>query len=151
MATDNNVVVINGRLVASMETKTTPNGGYIGSFTIAVNRDKKHGDAWESVPSFFDCDIYGATVKNLQSYLYKGKQVSILGHLEQDRWEKNGQKFSRVKIKVENLQLIGSKPGSSTGSQAQTEEAPVYNTASEDTYGSGQDIQPAGWQQDIPF
>lgn len=145
MATDNNAVILNGRLVASMETKTTPNGGYIGSFTIAVNRDKKHKDKWESVPSFFDCDIYGSTVKNLQSYLYKGKQVSILGHLEQDRWEKNGQKFSRVKIKVDNLQLIGGKPGQTT-TEYKADPDPIETMETANAGSWDQDIS-----SDLPF
>ena len=32
-----------------------------------------------------------------QGYAYaKGKQILVDGHLKQDRWEKDGQKFSRV-------------------------------------------------------
>ena len=33
--------------------------------------------------------------------------ILIAGHLKQDRWEKDGQKFSRIKIEVEEVQLLG--------------------------------------------
>ena len=112
MATDINEVVLCGRLVASMETRTTPSGYMIGSFTMAVNRSRKNKDGnWEDKASFIDCTLYGQSVKNLQPYLFKGKQVCISGYLDQDRWEKDGQKFSRIKVAVENIQLVGGKPG----------------------------------------
>lgn len=37
----------------------------------------------------------------------KGKQVSIRGYLKQERWEKDGQKQSRVVINCEEIELLG--------------------------------------------
>lgn len=57
--------------------------------------------------------------ENLKPYLTKGKMILIAGHLKQDRWEKDGQKFSRIKIEVEEVQLLGGNssenPNSSNG------------------------------------
>jgi single-strand DNA-binding protein len=39
--------------------------------------------------------------------LTKGKQVAIEGRLNQERWEKDGQKHSRVKIIATSIQLLG--------------------------------------------
>ena len=33
--------------------------------------------------------------------------ILIAGRLKQDRWEKDEQKFSRIKIEVEEVQLLG--------------------------------------------
>lgn len=113
MATDTNTVVLCGRLVASMGLLRTQSGYPIGSFTIAVNRGKKNkNDQWEDKASYIDCSIFGNTAQNLSPYLVKGKQVCVQGYLEQDSWEKEGQKFSRIRVVVTNLQLIG---GSSAG------------------------------------
>ena len=126
MAQDTNVVVLVGRLAASMEVRHTQSAYPIGSFTIAVNRSKKSASGtWEDKASFFDCDLYGNIVTGLQEYLVKGKQVSVTGFLEQDRWEKEGQRFSRVKVVVRNIQLVGSKGQKSGGSIApESDEVP---------------------------
>lgn len=126
MASDTNTVILVGRLVDSMELKYTKSQYPIGSFTIAVNRGVKNQDGtWSDRGSFFDCVLYGNSAANLQLYLYKGKQVAITGYLEQDRWEKDGQKYSRVKVIVTNLQLVGSRPeGSGQQQQPRRQQAP---------------------------
>ena len=108
MSQDANSVCLCGRLVDSMQLRTTQNQYPIGNFTLAVNRSQKQKDGtWKDKASFFDCTLYGSSAKNLQLYLCKGKQVVITGYLEQDRWEKEGQKYSRVRVVVENIQLVG--------------------------------------------
>ena len=105
-----------GRLCASMETRHTQNGYAIGNFVLAVNRSEKKDGQWTEVPSFFDCALYGKSVENLAQYLVKGKQVAVEGYPKQDRWQKDGQSFSRVRFIVEKLQLIG---GNRNGQQTQ--------------------------------
>ena len=110
--TDNNVVSINGRLTREAELKYASSGTVILKFSIAVNRSVKKGDNWEDEASFFDCTLFSKfskTAENLSKYLDKGKQVSIIGELVQNRWEKDGQKHSKVEIIVNKLQLLGSK------------------------------------------
>lgn len=125
MASDTNTVILVGRLVDSMELKYTKSQYPIGNFTIAVNRGVKNQDGtWSDRGSFFDCVLYGNSAANLQLYMYKGKQVAVTGYLEQDRWEKDGQKFSRVKVVVTNLQLVGSRPEGSK--KAESDASPAY-------------------------
>mgnify|MGYP002510894529 CR=1 FL=1 len=57
--------------------------------------------------SFIDCEIWGKTAENLKDKLVKGKQVCVRGYLKQDRWEKDGQKQSRLKVIAESVQLLG--------------------------------------------
>ena len=116
--TDTNVIALTGRLVKSMEVIHTQNQYAIGNFTLAVNRARKDKDGkWADRASFIDCSLLGNSVDNLSSYLIKGKQVSIQGYLEQDRWEKDGQKFSRIRVVITNLVLIG-------GQKPQTDDTP---------------------------
>jgi single-strand DNA-binding protein len=107
--TDNNIVSINGRLVREAVLSYSNGGTAILKFSIAVNRSVKKGDKWEDEASFFDCSYFGKMAESVNKYLEKGKQVSIVGELVQNRWENDGQKHSKVEIIVNKLQLLGSK------------------------------------------
>ena len=126
--TDINVVVLAGRLTRDSELKKTDSGFAICNFSLAVNGSKKNGDAWEDVAHFFDLTLLGKRGEALTQYLNKGQQIVVQGKLQQDRWEKDGQKRSRVKILVNDIQLVGGKKtetsGSATGSvDGNTEQA----------------------------
>jgi single-strand DNA-binding protein len=104
---DLNLVSIIGRLTRDVELKYTTTGTAIAELSIACNRSVKRGESWETDVSYFDATMYGRMAEGLKPYLTKGKMVAIIGHLKQDRWEKNGQKFSKLRIEVEELQLLG--------------------------------------------
>lgn len=110
--TDLNNVNVMGRITHDPNEKSF---GYIGNglaklnITIAVNRSVKKGDEWHDEASFFDVLIYGKTAENLKPYLTKGARVVINGHLHQSRWEKDGEKKSRIEIVADNVFLCGSK------------------------------------------
>ena len=114
--TDINHVVIVGRLTRDLGTDERsfaylPSGQARANVSIAVNRSRKQGDQWVDEANFFDVTIWGKTAENLKPYLTKGKQIAVDGYLKQDRWEKDGQKFSRVSIVANNVQLLGGRIG----------------------------------------
>lgn len=112
--TDINHVVLLGRLTRDLGNDEK-SFGYVGSgqaraiVSIAVNRSKKSGDQWVDEVSYLDVTIWGKTAENLKPYLTKGKQIAVEGFLKQDRWEKDGQKFSKISIVATNVQLLGGK------------------------------------------
>ena len=116
---DYNKVTLIGRLTRDADLKYTTTGTAIAAVSLASNRSVKKQDNWETEVSYFDGNIYGRMAENLKPYLTKGKMILIAGHLKQDRWEKDGQKFSRIKIEVEEVQLLGGNssenPNSSNG------------------------------------
>ena len=120
---DLNKVILIGRLTRDAELKYNTKGTAIAAVSLANNRSVKRNDNWETEVSYFDADIFGKTAENLKPYLTKGKMILIAGHLKQDRWEKDGQKFSRIKIEVEEVQLLGGNsseiPNSSNGGTQQ--------------------------------
>ena len=101
--TDINSVVLVGRITKDVGSDER-SFSYIGNGTakavvnIAVNRGVKKGDKWEDETSFFDVVIWGKTAENLKPRLTKGTQITVSGYLKQDRWEKDGQKQSRVQV-----------------------------------------------------
>ena len=77
------------------------------TFSLAVGKRVKNGDKWEDEADFFDCKMFGKGAESVSKYLEKGKQVAISGTLSQSRWEKDGQKYSKVEVIANTLQLLG--------------------------------------------
>jgi single-strand DNA-binding protein len=149
--TDINHVVIVGRLTRDLGTDEK-SFGYVASgqaranISIAVNRSKKQGDEWVDESNFFDVTIWGKTAENLKPKLLKGTQIIVDGYLKQDRWEKDGQKFSKVSIVANSVELAG---GKKEGSSAQTS-AP--QTSAPQTSAPQADFDAAeGFPESIPF
>ena len=107
MSNDYNKVTLIGHLTRDADIRYTITGTAIAAVSLASNRSIKKQDNWETEVSYFDANIYGRMAENLKPYLTKGKMILISGRLKQDRWEKDGQKFSRIKIEVEEVQLLG--------------------------------------------
>ena len=138
--TDLNHVIEIGRLTRDIGERDfcyTTGGTARLNLSIAVNRSEKRNGAWQDKVSFFDVTVWGKTAENIKPYLHKGKQIAIDGYLDQQRWEKDGQKFSKVVIIADNVQLLG---GNENAPQTQ-QPAGEYQSA-----GSGDDFQ-----EDIPF
>ena len=106
---DLNHVVLVGRLTRDAELKYLNTGTAICTFSIAVTRSVKKGDKWEDEGNFFDVSLFGKQGEAVAQYLTKGQQVAVDGSLKQDRWEKDGQKHSRVVIVADTVQLLGGK------------------------------------------
>ena len=110
--TDTNSIILIGRLTKDCGADER-SFSYVGNGTakavvsLAVNRSVKKGDKWEDEVSYIDVTIWGKTAENLKSNLVKGKQICVCGYLKQDRWEKDGQKQSRLNVIAESVQLLG--------------------------------------------
>ena len=108
MADINRVIEI-GRLTRDAEVTYTPGGMAIAKFSIAVNRRVKTGDGWADEANYFDVQVFGKQAESLKPFLTKGKLIGVDGYLKQDRWEKDGQKFSKVTINANDIQLLTPK------------------------------------------
>ena len=138
--TDLNSVIEIGRLTRDISERDfayTTAGKARLNLSIAVNRSEKRGGEWADKVSFFDVTVWGKTAENIRPYLHKGKQIAVYGYLDQQRWEKDGVKYSKVVIIADNVQLLG---GNESAPQAQ-QPAGEYQSA-----GSGDDFP-----EDIPF
>ena len=102
---DINSVNIIGRLTKEAELNYSGAGAAIVNFSIAVDHMKKKDGTADT--SFFNCKVFGKLGETLHKYMTKGKQVAIRGYLKQERWEKDGQKQSRVCINCEEIELLG--------------------------------------------
>ena len=135
-----NVVAVVGRLTRDAEVKYTGAGMAIASCAVAVNTSRKDAQGnWTDEANFFDVTIFGKTAETLKPYLIKGKQIAVTGHLKQDRWEKDGQKFSKVSIVADTVELLGDKRSGEPAPQSayaqqyqQQQQAPAQQEFPED-------------------
>lgn len=157
MAQDLNVVGLVGRLTRPCDMRYTNNGYAICSFSIAVNKKKKQQDGtWQDVASFFECTLFGKLGESLSQYLQKGQQVAIQGSLEQQLWEKDGNKHSKIIIIVDNISLIGnsqSNNGTQNAQQPQRQQTNGYSQQKQarGQYQSNQATPPEQFEDDVPF
>jgi single-strand DNA-binding protein len=151
MANLNRVLLI-GNLTRDPEVRYTPKGTAVADIGIAVNRvySGEDGEKKEEV-TFVDVTLWGRQAEVAQEYLKKGRQVFIEGRLQLDTWDdkQTGQKRSRLRVVAENMQMLGSRGDSETGStppgtQRRTTPPPAQRQAPKDP---DLDAEP----DDIPF
>lgn len=115
----------------------TEKGTMMLSFTLAVNRDhkKKDTDEWYETTSFIDLTVFGKRAQSLQKWLEKGRAVSVRAHLEQERWEKDGKSFSRLKVYADELNpFIERKVKDSSSTQIADPEVKIENDNTDEQY-----------------
>lgn len=141
--TDLNHVIEIGRLTRDISERDfgyTTGGTARLNLSIAVNRSEKRNGAWTDKASYFDVTVWGKTAENIKAFLHKGKQIAVDGYLDQQRWEKDGQKYSKVVIIADSVQLLG---GNENGQQQSAPQQPAEGYV---PAGSGDDFP-----EDIPF
>lgn len=125
MANDLNRVTLIGRLTRDPEIKTLSNTS-VCNFSIANNRVYTANGEKREETHFFDCEVWGKLAEVLKQYATKGKQIAIEGSLQQQVWDApDGKKNSKIKIRVENFQLLGGAGSSSSANQSYPQEMPV--------------------------
>lgn len=99
-----NQIVIKGRLSSAPEVRVTPNGVKVCSFTVAVNRrfDRDTTD-------FINCEAWRKTAELIENHFVKGQEILLCGELHLDKYEKNGEKRTAVKVVADNVEFCGSK------------------------------------------
>lgn len=108
MASYNRVVLV-GNLTRDPELRYIPSGTAVSDIGLAVNDRVKRGDQWVDETTFVDITLWGRTAEIANEYLSKGSPVLIEGRLKLDRWEKDGQKHSKLKVIGERMQMLGGK------------------------------------------
>ncbi len=109
MANLNKVMLI-GRLTRDPELKYIPSGAAVAEFGFAVNRyyNTPNGERKEDT-CFLEISAWGKLGETVNSYLRKGRQVYVEGHLTYSEWQtQEGQKRSRIRVVAETVQFLDS-------------------------------------------
>lgn len=89
-----------GNVTRPAELRFTASGQATASFGVAVNRrwQNRQTNEWEEQVSFFDVTTWRNLAENCAEVLDKGTRVVVTGRLEQQSWEKDGERKSKVVV-----------------------------------------------------
>ena len=107
-----NLVILTGRLTKDPELKYGASGTAYCKFTLAVNRMKKDDPA-----DFIFCSAFGKTAELIAEYVKKGHQLGVQGRIQQDTYEKDGEKISKTGVTVDKIEFLESNKTESTTSE----------------------------------
>ena len=119
-----NQLVVIGRLTKDPELKYGASGTAYCKFTLAVNRMKKDDPA-----DFIFCSAFGKTAELIAEYVKKGHQLGVQGRLQQDTYEKDGEKISKTGVTVDKIEFLEGKkenetPTNTTGKNGKYDNKP---------------------------
>ena len=131
-----NKVILSGRVTRDAELGYIPNVGVPKlSFSLAVERNYQKDKNNKKV-DFINFELFGKRAENLCQYVTKGKQILVEGELNIDNYEKDGEKRSFTKVKVDRLEFLG---GATTEKKTNTDTLEFT------------DFQEVNDDEDIPF
>ena len=154
-----NRVILAGNLTRDPQLSYTPAQKPVVDFGMAINRNwtGKDGEKREEI-CFVDCRAFGKTGETINGYLHKGSPILLEGRLSFSRWEKDGRKYNKLRVTVDNFQFIqdGEKREQAPQPAQQQAPAPAPQQAAPQQPPAQQpasDLPPydAGNPDDIPF
>lgn len=114
MAGFNRVILI-GNLTRDPELRYTPQGTAVADLRLAVTTVRgRSGSERKEETLFIDCTVWDRQAETCSEYLSKGRPVLVEGRLIEDQWQdkETGERRSRIKVYVQNVQFLGSRDGS---------------------------------------
>ena len=111
-----NTVNLFGRMTDKAVIRNA-NDKKVANFTVAVNGMKDHTD-------FIRCVAFGNTAAYLEKFGDKGTQISVVGHIHTDSYEKDGQRIYTTEVYVSNLELVKTNKVSVQEVEVQDEDLP---------------------------
>lgn len=103
-----NVVLLMGNLTRDPELRFTPAGTAVCKFGLAMNRKwKKPDGTLQDEVCFVDVTAWKRSAELCSEYLKKGQPACVEGRLRLDRWEKDGQKHSKLEVVANRIHFVG--------------------------------------------
>ena len=146
-----NSITLVGRAGRDPEVRYFESGTMVANLTLAVNRRSR-----DEEPDWFNLEIWGKTAQVAADYVKKGSLIGVIGSLRIEKWtnKTTGEQHSKPVIKVDRLELLGSKRDDDHPGDAQSAASPAASPpprpatpTSPPVWGSSGDV--AG--DDIPF
>lgn len=121
MASFNKVMLI-GNLTKDPDLRTIPSGINVADLRLAINESytDKSGQKVEKA-CFVDVVVWDKQADLCKTYLSKGSPVLVEGKLQMEEWTtKEGEKRSKLRVRAERCQFLGSKRPGAEGVQGTT-------------------------------
>lgn len=125
-----NKTIISGNLTRDCEVKRTASGMAIVTFTVAVNERRKNNQTgeWDNYANYVDVTWFGTRAEKCAGVLVKGAKVTVEGHLRQERWEREGQKHSKICVILDEIELPPRQQGQFNPPPAKEEQPSLYGS-----------------------
>lgn len=100
-----NNITVAGRFTKNAETRVTPNGKYITTFSLAENTYQNG----EQTAQFYDCQLWGERGQKLAQHIQKGGNATVTGSLQIRKYtDRQGTERTAIEINVNDIALQGS-------------------------------------------
>lgn len=102
-----NVVNLVGRVGKEPDFRSFESGSMKCNLTLAVRRPSRNSDE----PDWFNLELWGNEARVAADWVHKGTLIGVQGSLKIETWSDRvtGKSRSRPVIRVERLELLGSK------------------------------------------
>lgn len=111
-----NSITVEGRIVKDIELKGNENKFLSNTIAVYGGKDK---DGYE-ITYFFDFKAFNYNANKLNAHATKGSYILIKGDLRQDKWEKDGNTYTKSVIYASDIMIADVKKVD----QVQEEEKP---------------------------
>ena len=102
-----NRVELIGRLGRDPETRFTPTGQKVTSFSLAVDRRIKSSDGKvKETTDWFNVVAWGKLGEICQKFLHKGRLVYLDGRLQTNRYEEKGEMRYITRVVANQMQML---------------------------------------------
>lgn len=94
-----------GNLTRDPETRVTPSGSSVCSFTVAVNRRGKSDES-----DFFRVSAWNKLAETCQQYLSKGRKVAVTGPVSVSIYTgQNGKAYANLEVMAQDVEFLTPK------------------------------------------
>lgn len=124
-----NKITLIGNLTHDPETRSTPSGVTVCTFTIAVNRRFAGADGQRQT-DFFRINAWRQLGENCARYLSKGRKVAVLGELQARTYEaKDGTTRMSLDVSADEVEFLSPKGSDEGGVAGGTNRSAANNAA----------------------
>ncbi len=123
-----NKLTIIGNLTRDPETRTTPSGSNVCTFTVAVNRRGRRDNQNGAQPDadFFRVSAWNQLGENCQKYLAKGRKVCVMGPVSVHTYQGNdGQTRASLEVMATDVEFLSSRNEMEGGAYSTPVSAPA--------------------------
>lgn len=136
-------ITLIGNLGNDPEMRYTPSGVPVASFNLAVNRSWTGQDGQrQDKTTWFRISVWNKQAETVSQYLSKGRQVLVIGEVEEARayTDRDGNARASLEVKAQSVRFLGQRGDAPMGGS--------FNQTAPASAGAGAaEVQ----DEDIPF
>lgn len=141
-----NKVMLGGRLTGDPELKQTTSKVPVTTFSVAVNRYVKSGEAPKA--DFFNVTAWRATAEFICTHFRKGSSIFLVGELQNRSWtDAQGVKHFATDVVASEIKFVDSRADGA----AQATDAQEYVPQAYAATATAADFENVQGDEDLPF